>query len=130
MPDRPEIKRILHRAFEALLPLLAVPAALLIGAIVLLILKANPLTAYGAMLQGAFGSVSGLTQTLVKATPLLLVGLGVTIAFRGGVINIGGEGQLTVGALAATAVAVGNPDMTGWVLIPLCFVAGITAGGL
>lgn len=130
MPDRPEIKRILHRAFEALLPLLAVPAALLIGAIVLLILKANPLTAYGAMIQGAFGSVSGLTQTLVKATPLLLVGLGVTIAFRGGVINIGGEGQLTVGALAATAVAVSMPDLTGWVLLPLCFIAGILSGAL
>ena len=130
MPDRPEFKRILHRAFEALLPLLAVPAALLIGAVVLLILKANPLTAYGAMLQGAFGSVSGITQTMVKATPLLLVGLGVTIAFRGGVINIGGEGQLTVGALAATAVAVSLPHVSGLVLVPLCFLAGIMAGGL
>lgn len=130
MPDKPELKRILNRAFEATLPLLAVPAALIIGAIVLLILKVNPLTAYGAMLQGAAGSVSGITQTLVKATPLLLVGLGVTIAFRGGVINIGGEGQLTVGALAATAVAVGFSHLSGWVLIPMCFIAGIIAGGL
>ncbi|NTV75721.1 MAG: ABC transporter permease, partial [Holophaga sp.] len=60
----------------------------------LLALKTNPLEAYGALVQGAFGNISGITQTLVKATPLLLVGLGVVIAFRGGVINIGGEGQM------------------------------------
>jgi len=91
MADRAGMKRVLNKVFEALLPLLAVPVAFLIGAMMLLALGANPLEAYGAMIAGAFGDVSGLTQTLVKATPLLLVGLGVCIAFRGGVINIGGE---------------------------------------
>lgn len=86
----------------ALVPVAAVVVALLIGAVVLVTLGANPFTAYLSLLEGAFGSVSGFTQTLVTATPLLLVGLGVTIAFRGGVINIGGEGQLIVGALAST----------------------------
>lgn len=130
MADRAGMKRVLNKVFEALLPLLAVPVAFLIGAMMLLALGANPLEAYGAMITGAFGDVSGLTQTLVKATPLLLVGLGVCIAFRGGVINIGGEGQIIVGALAATAVAVGFKEWPGLVLLPLCMLAGVLAGAI
>ena len=130
MADRAGMKRVLNKVFEALLPLLAVPVAFLIGAMMLLALGANPLEAYGAMITGAFGDVSGLTQTLVKATPLLLVGLGVCIAFRGGVINIGGEGQIIVGALAATAVAVGFKEWPGLVLLPLCMLAGVLAGAM
>lgn len=130
MADRVGMKRILNKVFEALLPLLAVPVAFLIGAIMLYALGVNPFEAYSAMISGAFGDVSGLTQTLVKATPLLLVGLGVCIAFRGGVINIGGEGQIIVGALAATAVAVGFKEWPGWVLLPMCMVVGALAGAL
>jgi simple sugar transport system permease protein len=106
----------------------AVALALLIGAGMLLALGADPLKAYSAMLQGAAGSVSGITQTLVKATPLLLVGLGITIAFRGGVINIGGEGQLIVGALAATAMALAFPEWPGVILLPLALAAGVAGG--
>lgn len=124
------MKRVLNKIIEALLPLLAVPVAFLIGAIMLAALGANPLEAYGAMIQGAFGDVSGFTQTLVKATPLLLVGLGVCIAFRGGVINIGGEGQIIVGALATTALAVGLKGLPGWILLPTCLIVGALAGGL
>jgi ABC-type uncharacterized transport system permease subunit len=127
---RPEYKRLLSRTFEALLPLIAVPLALLVGAGMLLALGVNPLEAYGAMVQGAFGNVSGFTQTLVKATPLLLVGLGVTIAFRGGVINIGGEGQILVGGLAATALAVGFPTVSGWILLPACMLGATLAGAV
>jgi ABC-type uncharacterized transport system permease subunit len=130
MPDRLEYKKLLNRILEALLPLLAVPVALVIGAVVLLVLNVNPFTAYGALLQGAFGDVPSITQTLVKATPLLLVGLGVCIAFRGGVINIGGEGQILVGALATTAVAVSFPNVPGIILLPLCLVVGTLAGAL
>src|SRR3990172_2854836 len=89
------------RLIDILLPLLATLAALAIGAVMLILLKANPVTAYAALLEGAFGSQNALADTLVKATPLLLVGLGICIAFRGGVINIGGEGQLVVGAIGA-----------------------------
>jgi general nucleoside transport system permease protein len=127
---RPEYKRLLSRTFEALLPLIAVPLALLVGAGMLLALGVNPLQAYGAMVQGAFGNISGFTQTLVKATPLLLVGLGVTIAFRGGVINIGGEGQILVGGLAATALAVGFPTLSGWILLPACMLGATLAGAI
>lgn len=128
--ERAALKKVLNRIFEEILPLLAVPAAFLIGAVMLLALKADPLRAYGVLIAGAFGDVSGLTQTLVKATPLLLVGLGVVIAFRGGVINIGGEGQLIVGALATTAVAVSLPQVTGIILLPLAMIAGVIAGAV
>ena len=124
----PYVKRILSGWAEALLPVAAVALALLIGAGMLLALGADPLKAYSAMLQGAAGSVSGITQTLVKATPLLLVGLGITIAFRGGVINIGGEGQLIVGALAATAMALALPEWPGVILLPLALAAGVVGG--
>ncbi len=130
MADRAGVKRVLNRTLEALLPLLAVPVAFLIGAVMLAALGANPLEAYAAMLQGAFGDKSGITQTLVKATPLLLVGLGVCIAFRGGVINIGGEGQIIVGALAATAFSIGFKDLSGWILLPMSMIMGALAGAV
>jgi len=129
-PSVSGVKQVFNRSIEAVLPLLAVPVALLVGAVILILLKVNPITAYNSMVAGAFGSLSGITQTLVKATPLLLVGLGVTIAFRGGVINIGGEGQLIVGALAATALSVSFPDWPGVILLPLVFLAGILAGAV
>src|SRR5438270_8820846 len=78
-------------ALAMLLPVLAVAVALSIGAVLLWLLHANPLTAYGALIGGAFGTTSGLTQSAVKATPLLLVALGIIIAFRANVINIGAE---------------------------------------
>ncbi len=115
---------------DVLLPLIATIAALGIGAVMLIVLGANPITAYLALLEGAFGSTNALADTLVKATPLLLVGLGICIAFRGGVINIGGEGQLVVGALAATVVGLSFPNSPGWLIIPLAMLAGFLGGAV
>jgi len=75
-----------------LIPIAAFFLALLIGAIVIAILGVNPLIAYQALLKGAFGSMNAIADTIVKATPLLFVGLGICIAFRAGVLNIGGGG--------------------------------------
>jgi simple sugar transport system permease protein len=111
-----------------LLPIAGVFVALVIGGIMLLLLKVNPFTAYAAMLRGAVGSTFGLTQTLVKATPLLLVGLGICIAFRASVINIGGEGQIIAGALAATWFPLTFHTWPGWLLIPATMVMGFLAG--
>ncbi len=115
---------------DALTPVLAVLAALLVGAVMLLMLKANPLEAYAALVKGAFGSPNALADSVVKATPLLFVGLGICIAFRGGVINIGGEGQLVAGAVASTALALTMPNGPAWVVVPLCLIAGFLAGGI
>lgn len=111
-------------------PLVAIVAALLIGAVMLLILGANPIEGYGALLEGAFGSTNALADTVVKATPLLLVALGICIAFRSGVINIGGEGQMILGALSATAFGLAVPDAPGWLIIPVALVIGFAAGGI
>jgi simple sugar transport system permease protein len=109
---------------------LAVVGALLIGAILLLIVNANPLTAYGAMLLGPFSSIYGLTETMVKATPLMLIGLGIVIAFRSGILNIGAEGQMMMGALAGTAVALSFPNLPGFLLVLLTVLAGFLGGAL
>ena len=116
--------------FRAALPVLAMLAALLIGAVVLLLLKVNPLEAYAAILNGVFGSMSGFTQSLVKATPLLLVGLGICIAFRASVINIGAEGQIVLGALGATAWALGFRSWPAWLLIPSTLLFSFLSGAL
>ena len=115
-------------AFNVLLPLAGVVVALLVSAVMLLILKANPIAAYAAMVSGAVGSVSGITQSLVKATPLLLVGLGICIAFRASVINIGGEGQIIMGALLATWFPLTFSTWPGWVLIPSTLLVGFIGG--
>lgn len=118
----------LLRIVEILLPFLATLAALLVGAVMLVFLGANPFEAYRSLLEGAFGSPNAVADTIVKATPLLLVALGICIAFRGGVINIGGEGQLVVGAVMATMVGLSFPDAPGWLIIPLSALVGFAGG--
>ena len=117
-------------AMNVLLPLAAVGIALAIGAIMLVLLKANPLAAYAALVRGAVGTRFGITQTLVKATPLLTVGLGICIAFRANMINIGGEGQIIAGALAAAWFPLTFSALPGWLLIPATMIAGFLAGSL
>lgn len=120
-----------EKLFDSLLPLLAVLAAFIVGAVILFLQGVNPLEAYKAMIVGAFGSKNGLADTLVKATPLLLVGLGIAIAFRGGVINIGAEGQLIVGAMMTTYLGLQLGDrMNGVLVIIIGLVAGALMGGI
>ena len=128
---RERLKRVqVGDVLAALMPIWAVLLALVIGAIMLLALGATPVAAYAALVEGAFGSTNTLADTVVKATPLLFVGLGICIAFRGGVINIGGEGQLVAGAVSATAVALAFPNWPAWAIIPLCLTVGFLAGAL
>jgi general nucleoside transport system permease protein len=115
-------------AFAILLPILAVAVALAIGTILLLLLGADPIRAYTALIGGALGNVPGLTQSAVKATPLLLVALGVVIAFRANVINIGGEGQIIAGALMATWFSLAFRAWPGVVLVPATIIMGFLAG--
>src|SRR6266498_5217748 len=120
----------LSSLFDALLPVIATVAALAVGAVMLLFLKVNPLVAYQALWDGAFGSSNAFAETLVKATPLLLVGLGICISFRGDVINIGGEGQMIVGALLATWVGLTFTNLPGWFVITLAMLAGFVGGAI
>ena len=116
--------------FDGLMPVIATLAALAVGAVMLLILGVNPLEAYAALWDGAFGSPNALAETLVKATPLLLVALGICISFRGDVINIGGEGQMIVGAILATWVGLTFTEFPGWLVIVLAIAFGFVGGGI
>ena len=119
------------RIIDALMPLIASMGALLVGAVVLMLLDVNPVEAYTAMFSGAFANKNGLADTMVKAVPLLLVGLGIVIAFRANVINIGAEGQLIVGALITTYLAVELGDTwPNYLVITLGIIAGTLMGAL
>lgn len=118
------------QVIDALLPVLATLAALVVGAFMLLALGANPFVAYAALLDGAFGSVNSIADTLVRATPLLFVGVGICIAFRGGVTNIGGEGQFVAGALCAVLVGLSFPDGPALLVVPAALLAGAFGGAI
>ncbi len=121
---------LISKLIDTLLPVFAALAALAFGALMLLILGANPFEAFSALVDGAFGSTNALADTVVKATPLLLVGLGICISFRGNVINLGGEGQMIIGALVATALGLAFPDWPGSLIIPLAMLAGFLSGAI
>ena len=93
-------------------------------------LGASPLKGYGVMIAAAFGTLDGISTTAVKSIPLLLVGVGICIAFRANVINIGGEGQMVTGALFATAASLAFPQLPAFVLLPLVLLAGAMGGAL
>jgi len=113
-----------------LAPFISIILALLTGAVFLAFTGKDPLHVYSVMFTGAFGSTYGLTETMVKAIPLMLAGLGLAVAFRMQLWNIGGEGQIYMGAFAATWVALNFPDQPAWVVLPAMMVAGCIAGGL
>jgi simple sugar transport system permease protein len=118
------------RLVDSLLPVFATLAALMLGAVMLMFLGVNPIQAYRALWDGAFGSWNAVAETLVKATPLLLVALGICIAFRGDVVNIGGEGQMIVGAILATWIGLTFTNLPGWLVISLAILAGFVGGAL
>lgn len=128
--SKPRTQPRYDRLYVILMPMLATLLALAIGAVLLALLDTNPIEAYAAMLEGAFGSKNALADTIVKATPLLLVGIGICISFRGGVLNIGGEGQLIVGAISATYVGLALPKLSFGSLVPIALLAGFLGGAV
>jgi simple sugar transport system permease protein len=109
----------------------AVVVALLISAVILAFVGGDPIRAYGHIVEAAFGSVGVLSDTLVKATPLILTGLACSLAFRMRLWNIGAEGQFLLGAWGASAIVLAPllpPGTPGIVLIPAMMIAGALAG--
>ena len=88
------------------------------------------IASYIALIKGSFGSVFAITETLTRASPLIFTGLAAAVAFRAKLWNIGGEGQLYAGALAATWVGTGMVVLPPWLMIPFLFLVGALAGGL
>ena len=105
-------------------------AALLLGAIMMLVLGANPISGYNSMVVGAFDGSYALGSTAVQAAPLLLVAVGICVAFRANVFNIGGEGQLAMGGLASSATALALPHLPSILLIPIVLLAGAAGGAV
>lgn len=111
-------------------PLIAVIAAFIIGGILILIIGDNPIVAYKLLLGSALSWPDGIGYTLFYATPLIFTGLAVLVALRCGLLNIGAEGQLYVAAFATAWVGITFAHMSPWLLLPLCFLAAILAGGV
>lgn len=124
------MKNVKTRLTSWLIPICAVIAALGIGAIMLVTLGANPFNGFITMFSAAFGNIDGLAATAVKSIPLLLVGVGICISFRANVINIGGEGQMVMGAMFGTMTALMAPPLPSVFFIPLVLVMGIIGGAL
>ncbi len=111
-------------------PIVSVFFALVFSGIFLKLTGQSPLTVYLAMYRSAFGSAYGFSETLVKAIPLMLTSFGVAIAFKMVIWNIGAEGQLLLGALASTGIALAFPDLPRILLIMMMIAAAMIAGGL
>jgi simple sugar transport system permease protein len=111
-------------------PLGAVLLAALIGAVILFVSGANPIKAYAALIEGAFGSPQAIARTLEKATPLIFSGLSVAFAFKAGLFNIGAQGQLLLGALAAAVVGFAVTGLPPIIHIPLALLVGALVGML
>ena len=126
-----EKRKSVSQTAKILVPILSFVFSLLFGAVLLVISGANPLHTYVAMLDGAFGGTRSLTETLLKAVPLMLTGLGVSIAFRMLFWNIGAEGQFVFGGVAAAYVALFiAPHLPSWGVLPLTILIGALAGAI
>lgn len=123
-------RRLLERSFTILIPLAAILAAFALSSVLIALRGVNPLTAYGALFSGAFGSPNALVTTVVRLTPLVFTGLAVTYGYRSGFFNIGAEGQLYLGAMVVTWIGVTFTTWPAWLLIPVALVGGALIGAL
>jgi simple sugar transport system permease protein len=129
------MKRLLH---ELLFPLIAVGAAFILGGIIVIAIGEDPLEVYRLLLASAFGLYDALGNftfdnwgyTLFYATPLIFTGLAVALAFKCGLLNIGAEGQLYVGAFAAAWVGMTFTGFPAFILIPMAMLAAVAAGAV
>jgi simple sugar transport system permease protein len=126
-----EPRRRVSAALDGGLTLTALPIALLVGGVVMALAGVPPFAAYRAIFRAAFfGGAYALSDTAVKAIPLILCGVGCALAFRAGLWNVGAEGQLLLGAWAATGIAsFWTPaDLSPWIKLPLMVSVGACAG--
>jgi simple sugar transport system permease protein len=127
-------KSFARSALDALLiPALSIFTAVILGGIIILSVGGNPFLAYFGLLQGSFGSAKALSETAVWATPYIFAGLAVALAFKGGLFNIGAEGQLALGATTAALIGYALPgwlgvDLPAIIHLPLVIIMGALAG--
>ncbi|PKO21771.1 MAG: ABC transporter permease [Chloroflexi bacterium HGW-Chloroflexi-1] len=135
-PQTKSIMRFLRPTLNALgVPLLAVLTAMIVGGLIIAFAGGDPFMAYIGLFQGALGSPRALSETAVWASPYIFAGLAVALAFRGGLFNIGAEGQLAFGAVMAALIGYALPgwlhiDLPAFIHIPLAVGFGALAGAL
>jgi general nucleoside transport system permease protein len=109
---------------------IAVVLALAVSGIFLLALKLNPIEVYGSMIKGALGNKISFRQTIVEAIPLAITGLGISVAFKMKYWNIGGEGQIMMGAFGAALIALKLPNLPQPVMLITMFLSGMLFAGI
>lgn len=109
--------------------LFAILLSLIVSALLMLAVGYDPIEAYSSMLNGSFGTTQAVSNTLSKAIPLIFCGLSFSFAAKSGVFNIGGEGQLYMGAMASTLTALALNGMPRYVVLTLAVIVGFIAGG-
>lgn len=124
------VQPLLNHLRNILTPIFAILMALLLSGLILLAAGYNPITAYEVMWAGAFRDLYSFVEVLLRATPMILIGIGLAMAFRCNIWNIGAEGQFYAGAVAATFVGVSLGSLPAIILIPLVLLLGTIAGAL
>jgi len=109
-------------------PIISAALAIGVGSLIIWASGYDPAAAFAALFQGSLGTPKAIGDTLLKATPLILTGLAVAYGFRAGLFNIGAEGQLFMGGLAATALGLALADVPWFVAVPLMLIAAMAAG--
>jgi len=109
--------------------ILAILAAMVIGSIILMTIGADVLKTYMVILFEPLKTTLQLSEVLLRAIPLTIIALGISVAYRSGIINIGAEGQMAMGILGTTAVALAFPELPKPVLLPMAVLAGAISGG-
>jgi len=121
------------RAQQYMVSFVALIIALILGGVLILLAGGNPILSYIHIAKASFGNLGVISDTFVKATPLILVGLACTVAFRMRLWNIGAEGQFYMGAFGASAVVLIPllpADTSPWLFIPVMIIAGGIAGAI
>jgi simple sugar transport system permease protein len=122
--------KIKNKLMDFIGPAVALLLAFICTAVIIVVSGKNPVLAFQSMFSGAFGSMMSISVTLVKAVPLLLAGLGLTIAYRTGLSSVGAEGQMIIGGLLAALTGIYLGFLPAFVLLPLSMLAGIIGGGI
>ncbi|KRL62985.1 ABC transporter permease [Lactobacillus psittaci] len=115
---------------KILVPLISIIAGFLVGAIIMLIWSYNPFVAYSSMFSSALGNMNGIGETIREATPLIFTAIGFSIASSAGFFNIGLPGQAQGGWLAAIWIALANPHLPKYILLPYAIIVGTLVGAL
>ncbi len=119
-----------NKIFKVLIPIISILASFLVGAIMITGIGGNAGEAYYYLFLGAFGSASNISETIIKAVPLIFTGLAATFAYRCGVFNLGAEGQFVMGAVASISLANHLAGLPVVLQLMISISCGAVAGGL